>query len=155
MPDDDILSMFEGLNATQARELRRRIIPALQSIRDEITKKGENPMLDNITPEEMREYAEAFEAAEKRLQARRQMSAEQREAETLRREINDLTDRIAAWQRSPSRFDAELAAAMAELDAKTGRLEEITPKQPAEAYDPVRGGMGIVSNGPGGPRLVG
>ena len=34
--DDDVLSIFEDLTPSQAKELRRRIIPALTEIRDEI-----------------------------------------------------------------------------------------------------------------------
>src|SRR5687767_11702250 len=46
MPEEiDFLSIFEGLNPEQAKQLRERIIPTLQSVREKIIQ-GESKNMD-------------------------------------------------------------------------------------------------------------
>jgi hypothetical protein len=49
MNNDDILKLFEGLSAEQAKEMRRRIIPTLQALRREIVQERDTRAKPGLT----------------------------------------------------------------------------------------------------------
>lgn len=52
----EVLSLFEGLNPEQAKQLRERIIPTLQQVREQIKQGADNmPQVPQPTPETPRQ----------------------------------------------------------------------------------------------------
>jgi len=131
---DSVLEVFEGLTASEARQLRQAIIPTLQTLRDEIKEKKQvNKM--KLTEEQIQKMIEgdniAREESSAEIQAEIQAKIEQR--------YNDVNERFGELSKDPLNNRRELDEIMKEIEsieAAQERVAEITRKERAVNFRP-------------------
>ena len=107
---DNILALFEGLNAQQAKELRQRIVPTLTAIRAEITKpKGANKMPIQLTEEEIQEVVQ---------KVFQNLTTPEQPAPATDENLDDVSAELRALYKNPS----VNAAKIANLEARSAEL---------------------------------
>lgn len=73
-------------------------------------------------------------AARAELEAQARKSAEEKEAQTLEREIGDLSAKLEPMFKAPSKYGAQLPQLSADLKAKWARYDELTGKGPRKDW---------------------
>ena len=116
---------FEKQLAAEAEQRERQALAARQAAEKVQAEQRAALMPQDETEAIVMKHAKAAEAE---IAERAQLTAEQREKETLTGEINQLAAQLDQMYKIPSQYRAQIKALVTQMESKQARLDQLTGK---------------------------